>query len=164
MAIKPEARRNPLKAGMSRCHRDVMNYQARCHCGRVRFSFRSPEITGFALRLLALRPPRGMAQPALHPGRGFHAARQPGRSRPLSLEREGPEQLFLQDLRNLHLHRRRREREGRLSRQPRLRRGAGRIRAGGETDRRQVGAGGGAQAMRWHQAVQINCTISWSDS
>lgn len=22
-----------------------MNYQARCHCGRVRFSFRSPEIT-----------------------------------------------------------------------------------------------------------------------
>ena len=51
------------------------------------------------LRLLALRPARRRPVVALHPGRGFHAARRSPGPRKLSVEREGLEQLFLQDLR-----------------------------------------------------------------
>jgi len=87
-----------------------MEYQARCHCGRVRFSFRSPEITTGVRCDCSLCLRRG--------------------------------ELLLQDLRGLHLYRRRRERQGRLPRQSRLRRGHRSARARDHRHRRQVGAAG----------------------
>ncbi len=120
-----------------------MEYRARCHCGRVKFSFRSPAITTAARCDCSLCVRRAAwLSSGYIPAADFTPHANPDDLGCYLWNEKVLRNGFCKTLRDIHLHRRRRERQGRLSRQPRLRRRPRRLRLGGDADRRQVGPAG----------------------